>query len=70
MIFVYFDVSSQISELVGSNRNYCYYVVKDRVQDKNVFRAIYDCRLYQQFRLRRTACLCTKVLLILFGLFF
>lgn len=46
-IFVYFDVSLQISELISSNIDYYNYIMKKKVHNPNCFEDIYDGQLYQ-----------------------
>lgn len=47
--FVYFDINSQISELVESNSDYYCYIMKDRIHEENKFKEIFDGKMYQTF---------------------
>lgn len=47
--FVNFEISSQISELITSNSDYYNYIMAERTSQQNVFRDIYDGRLYKKF---------------------
>ncbi|XP_043481109.1 uncharacterized protein LOC122510490 [Leptopilina heterotoma] len=47
--FVYFDINSQISELVETNSDYYYNVMNRRRYENNVFKDIYDGQMYRAF---------------------
>lgn len=46
--FVNFDVSYQLSELITSNSDYFNHIMTERTSQQNVFKDIYDGRMYQQ----------------------
>lgn len=47
--FVNFDVSSQISELINSNSEHYKHIMTNRLSQKDIFKDIYDGRMYKEF---------------------